>query len=113
MSLTAFSTNSLERLDPPDSVKCFQIDEAKVLLKFANKGLKCDSLLLLKEKETNAQADIIRAKDEQLEISTNLITKQKTRLDKADRKIKRNRVYALALGGAALFEFIWLVLIYF
>ena len=99
-SLTA---STLNFSTPSDSVKCFSIDEAKMLLLYANRGLKLDTITALYEQEIKTLDAIIEEKDKQLLLSEGLIRTQSNQIEKYKRREKWFIVGISASTLAALF----------
>ena len=74
-----------------DSVR-IELNEAKNLLKFAEKGYLCDSLIKVEHDKNHLLREAIEVKDSQLKLSGDFITSQTV-------KIRRLRIGAICLGG--------------
>lgn len=74
---------------------CFKIEEAKNLLKYAEKGYFCDSIVFIKNAQDSILREAIEAKDNQLEISARVINGQML-------KIKRLKWLAGVVGFCGL-----------
>jgi hypothetical protein len=92
--LTAFSQTSLT-----DSIKCFTIQEAKTLLKFAEKGYLCDSLTKKYDKALQDFENILIEKNEQLQISEIYINSLTNEIKKHRR---RNKILISVCGGLGI-----------
>ena len=108
MSLGGFSTNTLAQEN--DSLT-FSIEQAKQLLKDANKGVVCDSLLNNRAEKLIEKANIIEAKDEQVTLRGQVIQKQKNQIEKANKKAKRLKVFSWVFGSVAAAEALILALV--
>lgn len=71
-----------------DDTLCFGIDEAKNLLKHAEKGYICDSLITKYVEKDSLRQEIIKEKDGQLKLSENLVNALNNDLQVANKKIK-------------------------
>ena len=74
---------------------CFELDNAKNLLKYAEKGYFCDSIINQYEAKDSIYKEVIKAKDVQLNAAAGVITEQAV-------KIKRLRITVGALSGLSL-----------
>lgn len=82
-----------------DSLRCFTIEESKTLLKFAERGLICDSLTQAYEGKVHTLEEIIQNKDGQILLADEVIKSQRDEIIGLNRKIKWFR-YGLATTGA-------------
>jgi hypothetical protein len=93
LNLTAFSQTS-----STDSIKCFTIQEAKTLLKFAEKGYLCDSLTEKYDKAIQDFENILIEKNDQLEISEKYIYSLTNEIEK-ERKKKKVLIASVGVLG--------------
>jgi len=70
---------------------CFPINEAKNLLKFAEKGYLCDSIIQYKDEQDSILRSTLEIKDKQITVSTHIINGQIV-------KIRRLRLVSGSLG---------------
>ena len=96
----AFSQDSLT-----DSSKCFTIEEARTLLRYAEKGYLCDSLTLSYEKEIEILYKVIEENNDQLSIADTYIRVQSTEIDKL-RKQKKYLTFGLGTSLIGLLVFV-------
>jgi len=92
---------------------CFTIDQAKQLLKDAETGLACDSLIENRALKIVELYSIISAKDEQIRLGGDVIQRQANQLKKSKKKIKNLTFIGWALGGVAAIEAVFLLTILF
>ncbi len=110
MSLGSFSANTLAQ---ETDTLCFTLEQAKQLLRDAEAGLVCDSLLENRALKIIGLYDIIGAKDDQIVLSGEVIQKQSNKLKKSDKKINRLRVLGFGLGFVVLLEALIISLLVF
>jgi len=110
MSCLIYSGNTLAQEN--DSI-WFTIDEAKQLLKDAELGLVCDSLLINRALKIVELERVIDVKDEQIRLGGDVIQKQSNKLKKSNKKIDRLRWLGWGLGTIAAVEALILALIIF
>lgn len=67
---------------------CYEIEEARLLMKWANRGFYCDTLITEYENQREDFIQIIQKKNEQLELSESLIYKLRNEVE-SERKEKR------------------------
>lgn len=71
-----------------DSLKCFTINEAKILLTYAEKGIFADSLIKVYDERIKILQEKDTKKDEALRIADEVIRSQQTELERLRRQIK-------------------------
>lgn len=88
-----------------DSLRCFTVEESKTLLKYAEKGYLCDSLMTLYDGKIETLEQIIGKKDQEILLSAQLIQSQ---LNEIDKYIRREKWFKLGLGvlSGALIVFV-------
>jgi len=59
---------------------CFEINEARNILKFAEKGYFCDSIIQYKNEQDSILRETIQIKDRQLSVSINIIDGQNLKI---------------------------------
>ena len=84
-NLTAYSQTSLRE---QDSLHCFNEIEAKTLLSYAEKGLILDSIIITYDKAIISLEEILQNKNDQLQISEQLINSQRNEIKKTHRENK-------------------------
>ena len=82
-----------------DSSKCFTIEQAKLLLSYAEKGYICDSLISTYDKAIQDFENILIEKQEQLQISEMYINSLTNEIDKHRR---RNKLLISVCGGLGI-----------
>jgi len=84
---------------PSDSL-CFTTEDAKTLLKFAKRGVLCDSLSLAYQGKISTLEDIIGVKNSELLLCEDIIVALKSENDKYRRREVWFKLGLGALGGA-------------
>jgi len=106
-SWTVYSQTSLTE---QDSLRYFTIDESKTLLKFANRGLICDSLTQAYDNKIETLEQIIQNKDNQILLANEIIQSQRIEIDRLNRKIKWFKYGCAGFGAIAFVETLILIL---
>ena len=103
--ISSWTVSLSSSLYAQDSLKCFSYSEAKILLKFASKGVYCDSLITAYDGKIETLEDIISKKDQEILLSAELIQSQ---LNEIDKYVRREKWLKLGLGvlSGALIVFV-------
>lgn len=88
---------------------CYKLNDAKTLLKFAERGYLCDSLIIAYDSTITIQEEIILRKDQQLTTIEQLVNAQRYELQRLERNQKLWKIVAIGLSSALLFETILLL----
>ena len=83
----------------PEDTLCFELSEAKNLLKYAEKGYFCDTLTFHYEKKDSILRKAIDLKDEEIQLAERLIQAQIVEIDRLKRKIKWFKIGCISLGS--------------
>jgi len=78
-------TTSLEELN--DTI-CYELKDAKVLLKYAERGYICDSLIIEYDNQIKNLSEIIQTKDEQLVLCEQASNQLRNEIEKTHREKK-------------------------
>jgi len=91
-----------------DSI-CFTVDQSKTLLKFARRGEICDTLITAYEKKTKSLESVVYLQDEELQLSSRLITSQMMQIKTLNRKVQNFKILSISLGVVATLELIYIL----
>ncbi len=100
------SSSFIVALKGDDSLKCFTINDAKTLLKFANRGILCDSLTNAYDEKIETLSKIIKNKDGQILLADDLIQLQHTKIKGLEKSANRMKILCGILSGAVLVELV-------
>jgi len=92
-----------------DSLKCFSIKDSKLLLSYAEKGYFCDTLITAYEKKVKALENVSYLQNEELQLSSRLITSQMMQIKTLNRKVQNFKILTISLGVVATLELIYIL----
>ncbi len=102
LNLILCSTSFSQELKS-DSLKCFTIPEAKILLSFARRGQYCDTLTIAYEKKIQTLEEITIQKDKTLLLSNGLINSQRNEIKKLRRNSNILKLTSTVFGSFMIF----------
>ena len=109
-NLTSYSqTSSTEQDSLRDSLKCFSIKEAKILLKYAERGYLCDSLSVKYEEKIETFESIVSVKDSELLLVERLVEAQMMEIKRKDRELKWLKIAVIGLSSAVILELLIII----